>query len=805
MMTSGAGTGSISGREHESRPADPLPARLSRWVRAHDPGLSTLRRALRAAVITPSLFALSYLVIGNPVMAIFAAFAPFVLMMFVDFAGPKRERVAEQTTLVLTSTALVCLGSLAAQAVWLAGVATFVIVFVILFSGILSSALAGATTSLLISFVLPATLIGPVSSISDRIAGWALGGAATIAAVAFMWPRPPEEPLRTSTARVCALMARQLRTEGDRIGASSSSAPPHPALDQVVQDTADAVATVRQVFFATPHRPTGLSTTARALVRLVDRVVWLGELLKQTPSNRGNEPTEAAVREVQLATAVLLEHGASALLGSETVSSSRSAPVRSRPDPPPSGGTGADPARLEAARAGLEAAMTDFFPTRLTASSTEPLTAMVGSLLPGFRAQRMSFVAAAIAADIDLAVSARRRTWWQRLLGHRPAGTQSDLSSAHQRLVEHLNRHSVWLHNSVRGAAALAIAVVLAQVSGLEHSFWVVFGTLAVLRTNAVNTGQTVGRALLGTIIGFSIGVALIVSLGSHPVVLWLLLPAAIVLIGLEPSVTSFTAGQAGFTVVLLVLFTIIQPVGWRVGLVRIQDMALGCAVSLVVGLLFWPRGAGSALGQALCEAIGDGTRYVRGAVGYGLTRCDYSVVPAPGPVEARRQATASARRLDDAFRGYLAERGTKRLALSNVTTLVNTVAALRLTGDAVVDLWSHAGYVPQWAARSTTRPLILDDCDSVVAWYETSGRALAGLTTAPSHTVEKRVADVELWDALRRDLSGDTGRGVASEAVRVIWTADHLDTLRRLQTRILRPVRAAAEVTTAGRRPCRM
>ncbi|MFJ7198773.1 MULTISPECIES: FUSC family protein [unclassified Streptomyces] len=800
MNASGAGAESTSGQEHENHPAGPLPDRLSRWARASDPGLSALRRALRAAVITPSLFALSYLVIGNPTMAIFSAFAPFVLMMFVDFGGPMRERVAEQTTLVLTSTALVCLGSLAARTVWLAGVATFVIVFVILFSGILSSALADATTSLLISFVLPATLIGPVSSIPDRIAGWTLGGAATIAAVPFLWPRPPEEPLRTSTAHVCALMARQLRADADGGGASSAD-PPQPGPEKAVRETADAVATVRQVFFATPHRPTGLSTTARALVRLVDRVVWLGELLKQKPSNSRNAPAGAAVREVQLATAVLLEHGASALLESESGRSPRSGPAPPLRDPPPPGGTAADLARLETARAGLEAAMTDSLPVGATASSAEPLTAVVGSLLPGFRTQRMSFLAAAIAADIDLAVSARRRTWWQRLLGHRPAGTQSDLSSARQRLAEHLNRHSVWLHNSVRGAAALAIAVVLAQVSGLEHSFWVVFGTLAVLRTNAVNTGQTAGRALLGTVIGFLIGVALIVAVSSHPVLLWLLLPAAIVLIGLEPSVTSFTAGQAGFTVVLLILFTIIQPVGWRVGLVRIQDMVLGCAVSLVVGLLFWPRGAGSALGQALCKAIGDGTRYVRAAVGYGLTRCDHPVPPAPEPVEVRRQATASARRLDDAFRGYLAERGTKRLPLSDVATLVNTVAALRLTGDAVVDLWSHAGYVPH-GARNMARPLILDDCDSVVAWFETSGRALAGLTAAPAHTGDGRVADVELWDALRRDLSGDAGQGAASAAVRVIWTADHLDTLRRLQTRILHPVRAAAEVTTAARQP---
>ena len=69
-----------------------------------------------------------------------------------------------------------------------------------------------------------------------------------------------------------------------------------------------------------------------------------------------------------------------------------------------------------------------------------------------------------------------------------------------------------------------------------------------------------------------------------------------------------------------------IQPVGWRVGLLRVEDIALGCAVSLVVGLLFWPRGAGAALGRALAEAYTDSAHYLAGAVRFGMGRCDSSV-----------------------------------------------------------------------------------------------------------------------------------------------------------------------------------
>ena len=68
----------------------------------------------------------------------------------------------------------------------------------------------------------------------------------------------------------------------------------------------------------------------------------------------------------------------------------------------------------------------------------------------------------------------------------------------------------------------------------------------------------------------------------------------------------SFAAGQAGFTVLVVILFNIIVPTGWRVGLTRVEDVAIGCAVSVVVGLLFWPRGATSALGRALADAFAD-------------------------------------------------------------------------------------------------------------------------------------------------------------------------------------------------------
>ena len=107
------------------------------------------------------------------------------------------------------------------------------------------------------------------------------------------------------------------------------------------------------------------------------------------------------------------------------------------------------------------------------------------------------------------------------------------------------------------------------------------------------------------------IGALLILAIGSHEAVLWAILPFAVLLASYAPRAISFAAGQAGFTVVLFILFNILQPVGWRVGLVRLEDIAIECAISLGVGLLFWPRGAGALLRENIAASYSRNADYV--------------------------------------------------------------------------------------------------------------------------------------------------------------------------------------------------
>jgi hypothetical protein len=329
----------------------------------------------------------------------------------------------------------------------------------------------------------------------------------------------------------------------------------------------------------------------------------------------------------------------------------------------------------------------------------------------------------------------------------------------------------------------------VADVSGVQHGFWVVFGTLAVLRSNALSTGQNIVRAMAGTTTGFVIGGVLVYLIGTNTAVLWVLLPLVILVAGLAPAAISFAAGQAAFTVTLLILFNILVPAGWKIGLLRIEDVAIGSAVSLGVGLLFWPRGAAAALGRSLSEAYAVSARYLADAVAYGVSRCDAAGPGAPPPAETSLQAAAASRRLDDTFRSYLGERGAKPVPLAEVTSLVTGVAGVRLAADAVLDLWD--GGAAPGGDRAAARRQLLDAADHLTGWYDHFAGSLTGAEQVPDPLAPDQVADGRLVDAVASDLHDSDGNATAT-GVRVIWTGDHLDAVRRLQEVLVDPARAA-------------
>ncbi|MFF0794302.1 FUSC family protein [Streptomyces spiralis] len=731
--------------------------------------------------------------VGGEEFTLFAAFGGFATLLFVEFTGPMRVRIAAQLGLVLAGAVLICLGTLASRTVWTATSSTFIVAFVVLFVGLVSSVLAGAGTALLVSFILPVTLPGSVESIPDRLGGWLLAGAASVLAITVLWPAPVREPLRLSAARACALQARRLRAEADCV--SNGFVPAGGAVSEAEADEERAAAAqLRSDFFGASYRSTGLATAERALLRLIDQVVWLDAILRRMPLDPRPRSIALAVCEVKTEAATLLGHSAVLLESAADDPRLLNAELR----------------RLYRARQHMEHTVTSALPlhsarVRSGTPSDSELSEFMTSLEPAFRAQEMTCAVSVIATQAGLFVAACRRSWWRQLLGRPFRGTKSALAAAWEDLRTHAERHSVWFHNSTRGATALGLAVLTARLTGVLHSFWVVFGTLAVLRTTAMNTSQNALRGLLGAGFGFLVGGGLILALGANTTVYWLLLPVAVVCAGLGADTVSFTLGQAGFTTASLILYNLISPRGWEIGLVRIEDMVIGCAVSLFVGVLFWPRGANSALGKALAEAFFCGARYLQSAVDFALTRDDGLVRSVSVPNAERRRADSAAGRLDDALRNFLAERGTKHVPLAGVTALTNAVVILRFTAEAVVRLWQGADRASRHA-QSAASAEVLDASGLVLEWYVGTARALEGRGMVPA-PIDTRLLPCRLFDAVVCDGVAANEPGSA-EMIRTIWTADHIDVVQRLQAAILEPARAASEqcrprswVTATGRR----
>ena len=463
---------------------------LVQWLNRRDRDLAALRRAGRTAIVMPAMFALGDKVIGNPVMATFAAFGSFAMLLLADFRGPMRVRLPEQAALAVVGAAFVCIGTVASGTAWLAALSMAIVGFGVLFAGVVSSVLTTATTSLLLAFILPVSLAGPVSSVPDRLAGWGIASGAAFIAIAVLWPTPRRDPLRGPVITACRALAARLRSDVAYL-LGEEPRPSEAERDQATALARSSVEALRRTFFATPYRPTGLSTGARTIIRLVDELFWLDAIIANFAPRPAGVPVNRATCQVKSVAASALDLGAELL----------EAPVGD-PD-----ALQATLAELHRALAEVEQGATIELPVgRAPAPSSAPSTAgptgrgtaaigdagnaatngdevseFVTSLDPSFRSQELSFAVTQIAANINLAWAAERRTWLERLLGRQPEGLNSTLSAARQRAASHVERHSVWLHNSVRAAIGLGLAVLVADLTGVQHSFWVVLGTLSVL------------------------------------------------------------------------------------------------------------------------------------------------------------------------------------------------------------------------------------------------------------------------------------------------------------------------------------
>jgi uncharacterized membrane protein YccC len=726
-----------------------------------DPGLFSLKRAARAAIVMPAVFAFADNVIQDQQTTFLAAFGSFAILVLADFGGPWRKRLAAYLGLTVGGAALITLGTLCSRTPWLAVVAMALVGFLILLSGVISGYFAAARIAALLTFILPVSIPAAPEAIPARLEGWALAASVGIAAVMLLWASQPRDRLRVGAARATRALADLLDSElsGD------------PSAITARADAANAAASeFRRGFLATPYRPTGPTGSTEALAFLVDELDWLLSFASPTPGGieARLEPCRQENREVMAAAVAVLRTSAANLSGERWQ---------------------LDLNRLDRARDEVARTLAH----RVAGSpAAQEEVALGAALEPSFRMRELSSAAREVGVNALLASDAGApeiegppRARSDRIPRRRGLArqAQSALRATERLVAAHTSLRSVAFRNSLRGAAGLTIAVLIGQLASLQHSFWVVLATLSVLRSNALGTGSTVLQALAGTAAGIAVGGALIIAVGSDEPVLWALLPPAVLLAAYAPRAISFAAGQAGFTIVVLILFNIIAPSGWTAGLVRAEDVAVGLAVSLAVGVLFWPRGVGDLLRDSLGAAYARSAEYVAsaaarlaGAGGAGWTESDIQ--------SARTSARGASSRLDDAFREYLAESSAQRANLGRVATMVSGATRVRLAAYSLSTLTPASTAGPRLEECAAA---LGADVDALRAWYFSLADALLERQAVPPPRPRDEEERTQLVRCVRQTLAAGDG-SMIGPALSLLWAGEHLDNLWQLGADLIQP-----------------
>ena len=737
-----------------------------------------IKRSVRAAVVMPAAFAIAHVSFSNPQVGLFAAFGSFALLLLVEFTGRTRTRVVSYVGLYVVGSCFVVLGTVVSTHKALAVGTMAVIGFSVLFAGIASPQAATASTAALLVFVLPVAVAQPASAVGPRMVGWTIAAAFSITACLLVWPAPWHDNLRRRLSAAILAVARL------------ADARSRDVIDPGAQaDVTSELALLRRQFAGTPYPPTGAASGAVALSKLVGRVEWVagntaivGDGHWSTEQAIARAITEKVAETLRVTASLICDGGGHPVDDPQRVEAVQDA-TRAL--------DGLIDAELRADVDAVSEAESDPAPGSRGAadSMSEDDGGIAAALDPGFHARALGIATEMVA---EAALEAAGST----VAIDRSLGTADGLA-AHlytHRIISHLSFRSVWFRNAIRGAVGLALAVLVVELTDVSHGFWVVLGTLSVLRSNALGTGATALRAVGGTALGFVIGSAIMIGVADHGDLLWALLPLAVLVAGVAPAMVSFVAGQAAFTVTVVILFNIIEPVGWRVGLTRIEDVAIGCGVSVVVGLLFWPRGATAALGRALSDAFVASSGYLADAVDR-MTSTSRFVDTGPGQLASHRAYLL----LDDAFRQFFAERGAKVVSVEAISRLFTGSNRLRLAAYtlATLPVRPPGAGLHEVESVAVAEAVLRDSYASSHRWYQEFADLLADRRTSldlpsPHSEVLHHVLRTAFED-VRSQQRADR----VQTALQMLWADELLENQSQMQSDLL----ASADLFVKRRR----
>jgi len=707
-------------------------------IRQRDPEYDALRRAARAAIVVPTAAAVSFAIGTGSQTPLFTIFGSVALLILVDFPGNRPARALAYCGLGFNGAVLITLGTLVSPHPWLSVALMFILAVSVTFSGVLSEIVASGRRATLLTFVLPACT--PVGPIPERLLGWLIALAVCVPAALFIFPPRHHDELRLHSAQVCMRLADVL--EGTA----------------TTKDVNRAMNALWECFLGADYRPVALSAGSRALVRVTDDLGWL--------SDRITDQTGALLGDMKQPLVRVLRDSAAVLLMADPAARA-------------AGGNDLDAALLDLRSIAQGRYREDII--ELLGEPDDVAAVAVGRRLLGRRT--FSATVGVTGRIIRNAAAADARPVWARVLGRRlPETGTADWVMPETTAVAAITKgfmatKAVVLQNSLRTGLGLALAVAVTHVFPLQNDFWVVLGAMSVLRSSALTTGSRVWRAVIGTSIGFILGVVVIELVGVDPIVMWTLLPVVAFGSAFVPEVASFVAGQAAFTMMVLIIFNLMAPTGWSVGLIRVEDVMIGASVGVVVSLLLWPRGARATVSEAIDDLFAVGSTFLMAAV-RRVTR-GASEDATDRVLALSHEALEDSRMVDDAVRQYLSESSGATDVRAPVVRAANRAIRLRATAELIADV-----IPPPLGVYDQTRAVLETHA-------EAAARHVAGDAAAPAL---RQIPD-EFVLALRAEATDDD-LAIAA-ALPLVTVAAHIGALE-----LLYPRPNAARTTAAAAKP---
>jgi uncharacterized membrane protein YccC len=702
--------------------------------RPSDPGRFALRNALRAAIVIPVSLVLGR-AIGDDQTALFAVFGSVSTLIFADFGGPRAARLVAYLVLAGVGFVLIPIGTVCSTEPVLAAAVMAVVGFVVLFSGVINGYLAAASGAALLSYILPVMVPAGASEIPDRLLGFTVACGLSIPGALLLFPKRPRDRLRAGVAKACGAVARLIEDAGVENEAEATS----------------ALSAVHRQFASTPFRPTGPTGATGALAILIDELDWLKGFRSYCARSMPPRARSDSERNLGALSVATLECCAEILRD------------------------GAIPApEEEALERGRAAVLEEVLQMLSDPAIRDDDDRLWAAIFGAWEARMISYTVLDVARHAMVASNRNPAEHtgpaWLEFIRRQSLA----LGASGRVILAHADVRSVWFRNSLRGAVGLSLAVLLAQLISLQHSFWAVLGSLSVLRSSALSTGATILRAVIGTTVGIIVGGLVLVALGNNTTVLWIVLPFAALVAAYAPRAISFAAGQAGFTVLVFVAFDLIVPTGWNVGLIRLEDVSIGFGVSLLVGLLFWPHGAYAVLRRSIAAAMATAARYAEAAIIAVLAGGSDQEMLA-----GEADSAAAQNRLDTAFRQRLAERPSDDPRVAELSRLLTATARIRRTAAIEHRLAAIVRDAPRPAAAGRLGA----DARDLASWYVAFGEAFAARTRVPRPSALDPLEHPAMLEALRE--SATDGRAREIGALACAWSGLQIDELRRLQVRV--------------------